>query len=183
MERNEKAETVTERMAFAQFQTLLKDEMKGTLQTTNHYFAETLAKSRQDRHTHRLTKYFTAKGDNAAGVVTLRSSEIILQDMIKATHLTNEDSAVLDIHDILKAYYKVAEHRFVDNVTKQVVERHYLGLEGPLRHITPAFVGGLTDEELRNVGGESEATSLERIRLSAQLAQLEKALSLGEAEQ
>ena len=181
-ERNKKAENATERLAFAQFETLLKDEMEGMLQTTNHYFAEVLAQSRQDRHTHRLSKFFSAKGDTTDGGVTFRSSQIILQDIINATHLSNEDSAVLGIHDILKAYYKVAEHRFVDNITKQVVERYYLGLDGPLRYITPAYVGGLTDEELSNVGGESNATSLERVRLSTQLEQLKKALSLGEAE-
>ena len=37
-----------------QLEHLLADEMKGILQTVNHYFADTLAATRQDRVLHRL---------------------------------------------------------------------------------------------------------------------------------
>jgi hypothetical protein len=103
--------------------------------------------------------------------------------LINQAHLSNEDSAVYDIHDILSAYYKVAMKRFVDTVVLQVTERHYMGHSGPLKYFSPAYVGGLSDEELRNVAGESKATTQERDRLTTLVGQLERALKLGEAQQ
>lgn len=41
--------------------------------------------------------------------------------------MISEEQAVHDIHDMLKAYYKVLFKRFTDNVIIQVVERHILG--------------------------------------------------------
>jgi hypothetical protein len=54
-------------------------------------------------------------------------------------YLSNEDQAVYNIHDILKAYYKVALKRFIDTLVLQVVERHYLGNKGPVRYIKRAL--------------------------------------------
>ena len=42
-----------------------------------------------------------------------------LAAITRAAHLSNEDHAVNDIHDILKAYYKVALKRYMDNVVLQ----------------------------------------------------------------
>lgn len=179
-ERNKRAAGETRKAALNQLNSIIEDEMNGILQTTNHYFADNLRTNKQERVMLRLEKFF---GQENVADGKVNASGIKLTDILKATNLSNEEAAIFDIHDILKAYYKVAVKRFVDNVVVQVVERHYLGAEGSLRFISPAYVGGLSDEELRSIAGESRATVLERDRLSTQLAQLEQALQLGEAEQ
>ena len=47
-------------------------------------------------------------------------------------HLSNEVSVIYDIHDTLKAYYKVAIKCFIDNVKNQVIQQNLLGLSGPV---------------------------------------------------
>jgi hypothetical protein len=62
----------------------------------------------------------------AVGLEDGEYQTINLTAITRAAHLSNEDQAVNDIHDILKAYYKVALKRFMDNVVLQIVERIYL---------------------------------------------------------
>lgn len=181
-DRNKRAVGKSFQLASAQLDQILADEMGGILQTTNNYFAENLAKNRHDRVLIRLQKFLAPMEQTAEGGIPAYVG-LNLDDLIKRTHLSNEDSAVYDIHDILKAYYKVAMKRFVDNVILQVTERHYMGPNGPLKYFSPAYVGGRSDDELKNLAGESKATTMERERLTALLGQLEKALKLGEAQQ
>jgi len=181
-DRNKRAVAKSFQLASAQLDQILQDELGGVLQTTNNYFAENLAKNRHDRVLIRLQKFLAPMEQTAEGGIPAYVG-LNLDDLIKRTHLSNEDSAVYDIHDILKAYYKVAMKRFVDNVTLQVTERHYMGPTGPLKYFSPGYVGGLSDDELKNLAGESKATTMERERLTTLLGQLEKALKLGEAQQ
>jgi hypothetical protein len=181
-ERNKRAVSKTRGLAIDQLNQILDDEMGGILQTTNNYFAENLAKNRHDRILIRLKKYLDPMEETLEGGAPYHIG-LNLDDLIHHTHLSNEESAVYDIHDILNAYYKVAMKRFVDNVTLQVTERHYMGPNGPLKYFSPAYVGGLSDDELKNLAGESKATTMERERLTTLLGQLEKALKLGEAQQ
>lgn len=132
--------------AFIELGELLKDELEGILQTVNHYFADTLAKIREERAIARLESM--GLRDNYHNTVNFRS-------MLQRGHLSNEDQAVYDINDILKAYYKVGLKRFMDNVILQTTERHLLGAGGPVKNFSPEFVGDLTDAELaRYCGGE-----------------------------
>jgi hypothetical protein len=180
-ERNKRAALVTRDAAASQLNKIMEDEMNGILQTTNHYFADNLASNKQERVMLRLEKFFGEENLTEDGKVT--GTGYKLTDIMKVANMSNEDSAIFDIHDIIKSYYTVAIKRFIDNVIVQVTERFYLGPEGPLRFISPGYVGGLADEELRGIAGESRKTVLDRDRLSTQLAQLEQALQLGEAEQ
>ncbi|KAK5246694.1 hypothetical protein LTR20_007371 [Exophiala xenobiotica] len=60
----------------------------------------------------------------------------------------------------LRAYYKVALKTFVDNVCRQVIERH---ITRPLPSIYSAeIVAGLSDEELARVAGETPQRSAKR---------------------
>lgn len=67
-------------------------------------------------------------------------NKVTLSQLKRMTHLSNEDQAVYDIHDILKAYYKVALKRFTDSAVLQVVERCYFSLDGPVMLITPEYI-------------------------------------------
>ncbi|PVH90817.1 hypothetical protein DM02DRAFT_664639 [Periconia macrospinosa] len=93
-------------------------------------------------------------------------------------HLGNEEQAVNDIHDILKAYYKVAMKRFTDNVVLQVTERHLLGSNGPVRSLTSEMVGDLQDGELTDIAGENFSTSSARNDLKIKFERFQKALDV-----
>jgi hypothetical protein len=98
--------------------------------------------------------------------------------LTKAVHLSNEDQATFDMHDILKSYYKVAVKRFIDNVVIQVVERHYLGSDGPVKQFCPEYVVGLSDPVLSNIAAEDFVVSMARADLNAKLERLQKALGI-----
>jgi hypothetical protein len=150
---------------------ILRDERGGILQTINHYFSDTLSKTREDRVPVRLKKLGLEDG-------TLL--QVNLKAIAGAAHLSNEDQAVNDIHDILKAYYQVAMKRFMDNVIVQVVERIYLGDDGRVKAISPEYVGSLSETDLSDIAAESYATSSARTDICYRLERLEKALSLAQ---
>ncbi|KAL5371097.1 hypothetical protein PMIN06_012048 [Paraphaeosphaeria minitans] len=99
---------------------------------------------------------------------------------MERVHLSNEDQAVNDIDDILKAYYKVAMKRFVDNVVLQVTERHLLGLEGPVRSLSPDMIADLEDGELMDIAGENFSASSTRNDLAIKFDRLQKALQIAQ---
>ncbi|KFY29107.1 hypothetical protein V491_00184 [Pseudogymnoascus sp. VKM F-3775] len=157
--------------AIVQLGQIIADERNGILQTINHYFADTLVKAREERVLSRLKKLGLEDGERQT---------IDLASITRAAHLSNEDQAVNDIHDILKAYYKVALKRYMDNVVLQVVERIYLGSNGPVRAIGPEYVGTLSDTDLADIAAESYATSSTRTEIGHKLERLDKALILAE---
>ena len=83
---------------------------------------------------------------------------------------------VYEVHDWLCAYWKVAYPRFVDNVIIQVVERHLLGPNGPLRLFHRDWIIGLEDEELEELVGENEETRAVRKELRERLDGVKNAL-------
>lgn len=83
---------------------------------------------------------------------------------------------VYEVHDWLYAYWKVAYPRFVDNVIIQVVERHLLGPNGPLRLFNRNWIFQLEDEELEELVGENEETRAARKDLKERLDGLKDAL-------
>ena len=113
---------------------------------------------------------------NAAGIG--KGSKMDLAQMVKGIHLSNEDQAVYDIHDTLKAYYKVALKRFSDNVVIQVVERILLGPEGPIRILSSDMIGDLSDAELMDLAGENFVTSTSRNDLENKLERFHVALDI-----
>ncbi|MCJ1397212.1 hypothetical protein MMC11_000404 [Xylographa trunciseda] len=145
---------------------LLNDERYGPLLTNNHYYADNLAKARADRFVNGLKRLgFKDLADNYVNFNTIKNS----------MHLSNEQTAIYDIHDTLQAYYKVAQKRFVDNVANQVVERNLMGPKGPVSILTPEWVAGLDAEDLVDIAGEDPATSSQREELNATIRRLEKA--------
>ena len=83
---------------------------------------------------------------------------------------------VFEVHDWLYAYWKVAYPRFVDNAIIQVVERHLLGANGPLRLFDRKWIFHLEDEELKELAGENEETEAARKDLKERLDGLKNAL-------
>ncbi|KAI9681580.1 MAG: hypothetical protein M1829_000777 [Trizodia sp. TS-e1964] len=150
-------------------QKILEDERAGILQTANHYFAENLEASRKERAISRLKH---------SGYATGQDHTISFDMLVSLGHRSNEESAVYDIHDTLKAYYKVALKRFTDNVVVQVVERSFLSERGPVHIFNPTYVAELPDADLAAIAAEDYATSSERTEIRFQIERLEKALEL-----
>ncbi|KAH8693853.1 P-loop containing nucleoside triphosphate hydrolase protein [Talaromyces proteolyticus] len=146
---------------------ILSDERDGILQTVNHYYADNLVANRRERVLHRL---------NGLGVEN--GSVFDMDTVLKGVHISNEDQAVNDIHDVLKAYYKVAMKRFTDNVVIQVTERLVLGIEGPVRTFSPDFVSELQENDLMDIAGENFATSSLRNELANKCEKFKLALEL-----
>jgi hypothetical protein len=155
------------RFASAELLTMLKGEREGILQTANHYFADTLSSIRQERILARLEKQGLRDG------VIFNTNKVM-----RGVHLSNEDQAVFDIHDILKSYYKVAVKRFIDNVIVHVSERHMIGDDGPLKLLSPGLIGEFEDAKLTEIAGENLAISKKRNDLVSKAARLKKAMDI-----
>jgi hypothetical protein len=146
----------------SQLADLLNDERGGILQTVNHYYAETLEKIRQERVITRL---------QALGLQDGQTQSIDLGKLTSGIHLSNEDQAVNDIHDVLKAYYKVAIKRFEDYVVVSVVER-LMSDQGAVKCFSSEYVGGLSDTQLAEMAAESYTTSTARVELEHRCVRL-----------
>lgn len=153
-------------LALAELHRILVDEREGPLLTDNHYFADTLQTCRAKRVVAGLKKMGFVDGQNY--VMNFKS-------MTAVGHLSNEASAVHDIHDALKAYYKVAMKRFVDNVKLQVIERCLFKENGPPHIFSPDWASTLSIADLHAIAGESFSTSDARTTLEDQISRLEKA--------
>jgi len=161
--------------ARTQLNQILKDEREGILQTVNHYYAETLNKIRQDRLIEMLTEHLDATATKCS--IGYHRPPIAAASLAQKISLGNEDQAVFDIHDILKAYYNVAMKRFIDNVVVQVVERCFL-LKGPLTFFNTELIGGLSDKDLVSLAAEDYVSSTKRNELSNRIDRLDAAIRL-----
>lgn len=159
-------QTTTSTRAMEILSTILSDERGGILQTVNHYFADTLAETRQERVMARLSS------------LDLEGVPMNVTDVLRGIHLSNEEQAINDIHDILKAYYKLALKRFCDTVILQVTERCLLGQDAAIRFLSPNLAGGMDDRELADIAEENFATSTSRNNLLSRIQMYQSALDI-----
>jgi hypothetical protein len=148
---------------------LLRDEREGILQTVNNYFAQNITSIREERMRARL---------GSLGIQDNLQQSVDIKQLMDGIHLSNDDQAIYDSHDTLKAFYKVALKRFTDNVIVQVTERHLLGPEGPVKVLSPELIGDLSDGELSDIASENFATSSTRTELQACMDRLHRALDI-----
>ncbi|KAL2814042.1 P-loop containing nucleoside triphosphate hydrolase protein [Aspergillus granulosus] len=144
---------------------LLQVERSGTPITLNHYFNDSLEKSRQRRTANSLERSSYYHSDQL--VVPMKA-------IYTHQHMSNAQHAVREIHDILMSYYKVSRKRFVDNMCMQVVDFHLIsGPDTPMSLFTPSFVTALTDEELEEIAGEEAHIRRKRAQLKKEISDLE----------
>ncbi|KAH7357684.1 hypothetical protein B0T11DRAFT_229542, partial [Plectosphaerella cucumerina] len=75
-----------------------------------------------------------------------------------------EERAYKEALDAMDAYYKVSMKTFVDNVCRQVVERQIMR---PLSDIlSPMAISEMSDEELLEIGSESNTRQAARQKLT-----------------
>ena len=93
---------------------------------------------------------------------------------MKNHSMSNTQHTVCEIHDILKAYYKVARKRFVDNVIMQAADFMLVtGPNNPLKILCPQFVSSLSDEQLEEIAGEDVGVRRRRTALAKEVKDLE----------
>ena len=79
-----------------------------------------------------------------------------IDDAIVPSKMSNTESTVREIHDILKAYYEVARKRFTDSVCMQAAHNLFVTAdESPLRIFSRTFIQNLGAAELDQIVGES----------------------------
>ncbi|OHW94171.1 interferon-induced GTP-binding protein mx2 [Colletotrichum incanum] len=138
--------------------------------TYNHYFTDNIHKARND---------FQKRAVQAA------LKDAIQEDWHGKFHISNNPDDISRISSVLQnrvvvnmenracqeglegmeAYYKVSRKTFVDNVCRQVVERHILT---PLpTFFSPRTVSQLSDEEVLRIGSEPEKQKSHRAQLSS----------------
>lgn len=88
--------------------------------------------------------------------------------------MSNTQHTVFEVHDILKAYYKVARKRFVDNICMQASDYILItGPNNPLKIFSPQFVSLLSDEQLEEIAGEDVGMRRRRTALAKEVKDLE----------
>ncbi|KAK2789402.1 hypothetical protein FQN52_006266 [Onygenales sp. PD_12] len=145
---------------------LLDVERDGTLMTLNHYFNDNLEKCRQKRLEVEMKK--------RSITVHQHGAVVRLSDVASRNSMSNTEHMVQDLHDILKSYYKVARKRFVDSVCMQAADFHLVtGPNTPIKQFSPAFIQGLSSEQLEKIAGEDAKLKRKRTQLRKEIKELE----------
>lgn len=159
-------------VAIANTKFLLKVESSISPATMNHYFNDELQKSRRAK----LVASMKAKKvtSNTYGQV-VRLEDIKTQ----VNNMSNDEYAVLDIHDILKSYYKVSRKTFVDNVCNQAASYSLLHCEdSPIALFSPIWVSQLSSMELEEIAGEAPIVRRSRIQVTKEVESLREAMKI-----
>ncbi|KAK2734158.1 hypothetical protein FQN55_002899 [Onygenales sp. PD_40] len=145
---------------------LLEVERDGTPMTLNQYFNENLEICRQKR--------MEAEMKNQSFSDCEHGTVVRLEDIAYRNSMSNAEHTVQDLHDILESYYEVARKRFVDSVCMQAADFHLVtGPETPIKQFSPAFVQGLSPEQLEEIAGEDAKLKRKRTQLRKEIKELE----------
>ncbi|KAI5242663.1 dynamin GTPase [Aureobasidium subglaciale] len=157
------------REAIKRSEFLLFVERSSTPITLNKYFNSNLEKSRQDR----LQKTLEEKSWPTESAE--KGPAVLVKDLIQQNiSMSNTKHTVLELHDILKSYYKVARKRFVDCLCMQSADFHLVtGPDSPLKLFSPQFVNSLAAEQLEDIAGEDFALKRKRTTLMKEVADLQ----------
>ncbi|KAK6444689.1 hypothetical protein FP744_10000937 [Trichoderma asperellum] len=165
----------TETNALEELEKLIKDEQRSPM-TYNHYYTDNIQKSRLDVITDAVQKAVREERTYSRSLTsfTIMNPED-LPGAVESHITTDMDEQACNNATIeLQAYYKVAMKTFVDNVARQVIERHIIApLPGAF---CPNSVSQLSDEDLLRIGSESAKETARREKLTAQAQGLKKSL-------
>ncbi|KIW22041.1 uncharacterized protein PV07_12559 [Cladophialophora immunda] len=136
--------------------------------TYNHYFTDNIQKARE-QVTKNVVKraVVETKEQDWNGKMHISNIQMDMDRFISGLQqriqVNMTEQACVEALSGLRAYYKVALKTFVDNVCRQVIERH---MARPLPSIYSAeTVAGLSDEELVRIAGETPQRSVKRKQL------------------
>ncbi|KAK7701998.1 hypothetical protein SLS57_011513 [Botryosphaeria dothidea] len=137
---------------------LLADEKRHP-STYNHYFTDNIQRSRQgSMRTAIQTAMRNAISQDWGGSLHISNTSSDRQrffDSLDRRIVVNMDTQACDEAKVgLEAYYKVARKTFVDNVCRQVIERHILSELPDI--FSPPVVTEFSDEELMRMASEPQ---------------------------
>nr|CEG05319.1 unnamed protein product [Fusarium clavum] len=93
-------------------------------------------------------------------------------------HPSLKKNMVIDVHDVLKVYYKIALDAFIRNINMHVIQSFVTAKDGPVWGLNTNRILGLSEEEMRIVGGENENTARRRKELEHDIEKLRGALAI-----
>ncbi|KAM0517737.1 hypothetical protein ACHAPE_004711 [Trichoderma viride] len=167
----------TETSALGELERLIEDEQRAPL-TYNHYYTDNVQKDRADIAKKAMGKEVRTELNNQGTKYTDGTIGIELEKIVVAVqaHITvdMDEQACNNAITELRSYYKVTMKTFVDNVARQVIERHIMA---PLPSaFCPNSVSHLSDEDLLRIGSEPEKQIARRAKLAAEVQGLKKSL-------
>ncbi|KAF2096191.1 dynamin GTPase [Rhizodiscina lignyota] len=154
--------------AEAEFERLLGDEQFHPI-TYNHYFTDNIQKSRQDKMKKQITSSISrviTSDFNGHFHVKNSPDEInrLVVNLQKGIVVDMDEQACTEALDGLRSYYKVARKTFVDNMCRQVIERHVLdGLAGAF---DPVSVSEYEEVEVERITAETPELQRRRKELA-----------------
>lgn len=185
----------SETAASTELRRLLDDE-KDSPMTYNHYYTDNVQKSRLDaqkaamrlavvdvaQHEWGGKLHISNQAEDLDRFLSAIESRIIVdmdeqacQEALKELDSYYKVCATFKRHGDVLMLLKVDRKTFVDNVARQVVERHIIS---PLpKAFCPNSVSQLSDEDLERIGSEPDAQRQRRDLLSRRAESLRKSLS------
>ena len=153
------------------------------LQTQNPIFEKNIQEARLARFQAALERYQTKRSDPKPGAqgafeeaqdtITMNLQDVT--SLFDELHMSNAHNLEHEIHDILKSYYHLALHDFIEYVTQQVVESYLNHPHGPVLFFNPTYIGSLIPDDIERLGAEDPDAVRNRIRKQATLARLSRA--------
>ncbi|PHH63903.1 hypothetical protein CDD81_5351 [Ophiocordyceps australis] len=166
----------TANTALKELEHLMEDEKRGP-QTYNHYYTDNVQKARKDSEMAPMeaaVKRTSEEISNQRNRDHSYFSERLLSSLNSQIAVDMDEQACNEALTQLNAYYKVAMKTFVDNVARQVIERHIVA---PLPNaFCPNSVSQLSDEELLQIGSEPADQVERRKKLTSMVEGLKKSL-------
>ncbi|POR34376.1 Interferon-induced GTP-binding protein Mx-like protein, partial [Tolypocladium paradoxum] len=168
----------TEQLALQELANLIEDERRSPL-TYNHYYTDNVPNSRLDNQrtaVENAIRPVTAQDWN--GKLHISNNQYDVEKFMSAIGskitVDMDEQTCNEAMTQLDAYYKVAMKTFVDNVARQVIERHIVS---PLRKaFCPNSVSQLSEEVLLTIGSEPEQKTAQRQKLMTLAQGLKKSL-------
>ncbi|EGC41831.1 dynamin family protein [Histoplasma capsulatum var. duboisii H88] len=155
----------------------LCDDERAQLITYNHYYTDNIQKARHDRANTVLEHALQSVSDDWGKIHvsnTPHDLAKLLGSLQNHVVVNMEQQACEEAKAGLAAYYKVDMKTFVDNVCRQVVERHIVR---NLRHLfTPTDVLAFSDEEVELIASEPNSRQDRRKELKILEKHLEESL-------
>ncbi|KAI7081126.1 hypothetical protein KC356_g9299 [Hortaea werneckii] len=147
-----------------ELQILVEDEQRQPI-TYNHYYTDNIQEARQNASRdliHKIVK--DTADDDFHGAMHISHNGIDVKRLVGALQkrviVDMDEQACSEVRAGLDAYYKVARKTFVDNVCKQIIERHLLR---PLPNLfSPETVAAYTEDDLGRVAAESDQAIVKR---------------------
>ncbi|KAK2058613.1 hypothetical protein LY76DRAFT_654818 [Colletotrichum caudatum] len=145
---------------------ILVDEKRHPI-TYNHYYTDNIQKARGDYHKLALKEAIHPVFSSWGARLDLKNyptdRDLLVDALQPKITVDMDQQACEEALAGLNAYYKVAMKTFIENVCKQVVERHILV---PLPEIfCPTTVSQFSDDDLLRIGSEPEKEITRRQRL------------------